>query len=162
MTRPEAAEASTRRRWRRIGAAAGILASVLVLGALDVPLCPWRSLLGVPCPGCGLSRATLALLLGDVRAALYFHPLVIVIAPLAAVISLRVALASAGLRVAAWLRVDEKIPSGVWVALIVAMLVVWAVRLGGGLGGHPDGLRFDRGLATHWLATVHDRGGAAP
>jgi hypothetical protein len=48
----------------------------------DFPLCPMASSLGIPCPGCGLTRATLALLHGDVGAALRFHPLVAVLAPL--------------------------------------------------------------------------------
>ena len=49
---------------------------------LDAPLCPSAALLGVPCPGCGLTRATLALLHGDVHAAFRFHPLVFVLSPL--------------------------------------------------------------------------------
>jgi len=35
--------------------------------------CPILSASGVPCPGCGLSRATLALLRGEVRHALTLH-----------------------------------------------------------------------------------------
>ena len=59
------------------------LAGLLALAELvQVPLCPLASTFGVPCPGCGLTRATLALLHGNVRAALHFHPLVFLLAPL--------------------------------------------------------------------------------
>lgn len=57
----------------------------MALGALlvvsNAPLCPTAFFFGVPCPGCGLTRATLALLHGDLHAALRFHPLVPVLAP---------------------------------------------------------------------------------
>jgi uncharacterized protein DUF2752 len=35
--------------------------------------CPLRSALGIPCPGCGLTRASVALLRGDFAAALSAH-----------------------------------------------------------------------------------------
>ena len=37
--------------------------------------CPIRWLTGIPCPGCGLSRAYLALLSGNLKGAFAFHPL---------------------------------------------------------------------------------------
>jgi hypothetical protein len=40
------------------------------------PLCPFRGLTGVPCPGCGLTRAAGALLRGRVTDALHVHPLI--------------------------------------------------------------------------------------
>lgn len=46
------------------------------------PLCPMAGSFGIPCPGCGLTRATLALLRGDIPTALRFHPLVAVLTPL--------------------------------------------------------------------------------
>jgi hypothetical protein len=72
----------------RVTQPARIAILALVLGALgvaiwsDFPLCPVAGTFGVPCPGCGLTRATLALLRGDVRAALHLHPLVWLMAPL--------------------------------------------------------------------------------
>lgn len=49
--------------------------------ALGLPLCPWASLFHVPCPGCGLTRATLSLLRGDFSTALGLHPLVLLVPP---------------------------------------------------------------------------------
>ena len=40
------------------------------------PLCPFRGLTGVPCPGCGLTRAAGALLRGRFTDALHVHPLI--------------------------------------------------------------------------------------
>jgi hypothetical protein len=66
---------------KRLGIVA-LLAAPFALGiAAKVPLCPSAALLGIPCPGCGLTRATLALLHGDLASALRFHPLVFVLAP---------------------------------------------------------------------------------
>lgn len=39
------------------------------------PGCPLRNLTGIPCPGCGMSRAWLALLRLDVGSALAYHPM---------------------------------------------------------------------------------------
>lgn len=47
----------------------------------DVPICPFAGLLGWPCPGCGLSRAGLALLHGEFAAAWRLHPLIYVVVP---------------------------------------------------------------------------------
>jgi hypothetical protein len=44
------------------------------------PLCPWRALTGVACPGCGMTRAAGALLRGRWSEALHLHPLVLVVA----------------------------------------------------------------------------------
>lgn len=93
---------------------------------------------GVPCPGCGLTRATLALLRGDVRAALALHPLVFVLAPLFAA-----AIASAALSHIRGPRSHHE--PNPWFAsrsatrlgaiLLIATLGVWGVRFFGYLGG---------------------------
>jgi len=67
--------------WHR-WALAVALASPLVFAVLnEFPICPTAGLLGLPCPGCGLTRATLLLLQGEFAQALAFHPLVIPLAP---------------------------------------------------------------------------------
>lgn len=83
-----ATDPSTRPAWASSGWPRRALL-VLGLGAaggvailLDAPLCPSAALFGIPCPGCGLTRATLALVRGDVLTAFHFHPLVFVLSPL--------------------------------------------------------------------------------
>lgn len=37
--------------------------------------CPIRSLTGIPCPSCGITRACFSVIQGDLNSALYYHPL---------------------------------------------------------------------------------------
>ena len=53
-----------------------------VMSALGIT-CPVKYLTGVSCPGCGMTRACLSALRFDFSAAFYYHPLWIVIPPLA-------------------------------------------------------------------------------
>jgi hypothetical protein len=66
----------------RIAILTGVLGVLSLAIWSDFPLCPLAGTLGVPCPGCGLTRATMALLRGDLAGALRFHPLVWLLAPL--------------------------------------------------------------------------------
>lgn len=105
----------------------------------DFPLCPLAGSFGVPCPGCGLTRATLALLHGDVRGALHIHPLVLLLTPLVSGVA----------AAAAWnlLRSPAPQPGGPAVFLngrtmtalatvvLVLTLGVWLARFAGFLGG---------------------------
>jgi uncharacterized protein DUF2752 len=54
--------------------------------------CPIAELFGLPCPGCGLTRAASALLRGDFAGAIRLHPLTPLVVPLAAVMVSREAL----------------------------------------------------------------------
>jgi hypothetical protein len=42
-------------------------------------LCPFRGVTGIPCPGCGLTRAAGALMRGRVDDALHAHPLIVLL-----------------------------------------------------------------------------------
>jgi Protein of unknown function (DUF2752) len=104
--------------------------------ALELPLCPFALVTREPCPGCGLTRATLALTRGHLTEALRFHPLVLVVAPLV--------IGAGAYNALCYVRggrhgAAESL-QGPWlnraaIALIVAMLVVWVARFCGAFGG---------------------------
>jgi Protein of unknown function (DUF2752) len=121
-----------------------IVAGLSLLGAialaLEVPLCPSATLLGIPCPGCGLTRATLAILRGDVRSGLALHPLVFVLGPLffglvgAAALSY---VRGPRMTTASWLTsltVSRTLTAFGWL-LLVSVVTVWAARFFGAFGG---------------------------
>jgi hypothetical protein len=108
------------------------------------PLCPSAGVFGIPCPGCGLSRAVLAALQGDFAGAFHYHPLFFVIAPVYAI-----ALGAAGVALLkgpalpsvgvapprARSRAAERGVTVAASALLVAMLGVWGLRFAGWFGG---------------------------
>jgi hypothetical protein len=53
----------------------GALGLHIALGSLGLPAweCPLFRLTGVPCPGCGLTRACILLMRGELQASLKFH-----------------------------------------------------------------------------------------
>ena len=122
-----------------LGRAARLLAGALAFAAavaFDVPLCPFAILTRHPCPGCGLTRGTLALLHGHLGAALRFHPLVPVVAPLvAAALGWN---AVSYVRRGRWAAVEGL--QGRWITRAAAtlgavMIAVWVARFLGALGG---------------------------
>ncbi len=48
----------------------------------DESTCLWRAVTGLPCPGCGMIHALLAMARGDVRAAWDFNRLSLVAVPI--------------------------------------------------------------------------------
>lgn len=77
---PSPAGAARRlRRAARVGGLVSVAAAAVFMG---LPLCPFALVTRHPCPGCGLTRATLAALHGHFADALHIHPLVLVLGPL--------------------------------------------------------------------------------
>jgi hypothetical protein len=91
------------------------------------PLCPWRALTGVACPGCGITRAAGALLRGRWDDAVHLHPLVL---PVVVQLALVWILALAGTRL------RRQPPAWVTPALLAVngavFVAVWGLRLGAG------------------------------
>ena len=110
-----------------------------VLGAallLNVPLCPFALITRHPCPGCGLTRATLALAQGHVHEALQFHPLSLIIAPL--VIAAFSYNAVTYVLRGRWFSaeaVQGRVVTGLGIALGAAVIIVWIARFFGAFGG---------------------------
>jgi hypothetical protein len=105
----------------------------------DFPLCPMAGSLGVPCPGCGLTRATLALLHGDWRGALGFHPLVWLLLPIfvgfVAVASWEMLRDSERRRAPARVNWTGRGTTTVALAVLVLTFGVWLARFAGYFGG---------------------------
>ena len=77
LTRPLVADMLTHRTlgWVVLGSV-GLHIGLISAGLPGWP-CPFRDYLGVPCPGCGLSRASVALFQGDWFRAMTYHAFVV-------------------------------------------------------------------------------------
>ncbi len=97
-------------------------------------LCPIRALLGLPCPACGLTRATLLVVQGDLRGALAMHPLVWLVTPL---VALLVALELRGYAMTRAWGASARVRGMKPAMLVVAALLfgVWIARFLGAFGG---------------------------
>lgn len=87
--------------------------------AMHGPGCPFLYATGVPCPFCGLTRATLALGAGDWHTALVLHPLAPLVVAGTLVLMLAVALGR-----------SERLLAGrraLW--LLAAIAAIWILRL---------------------------------
>ncbi len=99
---------------------------------LHVDLCLFHRLTGLPCPGCGMTRGVLALLGGDVRAALAFHPLSPVVVAIVGAWWVNNLLAASGRP--RLFRAPAHAGQLAWVGIAVA-LGLWGLRLAGVLPG---------------------------
>jgi hypothetical protein len=95
--------------------------------------CPVAALLGVPCPGCGLTRAVLALVAGDIDGAMRLHPLAPVLVVFGLWLAARelVAVARPGVRRMCWGGREE----GLSALLCGCLIALWIARFFGAFGG---------------------------
>lgn len=96
----------------------GLMAALGLWWLAAAPGCLFRNISGIPCPGCGMSRAWLAALELDLKAAAAYHPLFWL------------------LPVVLWLGWTEFRPFrkswrniALCAGIVLAMLVCWAIRL---------------------------------
>jgi hypothetical protein len=121
----------------------------VVLGLLtyfQVPYCPARGLFGVPCPGCGLTRASFAMFQGDIHEMAHFNPLAPILFPLFVYGMVRVALVTSGVLPKSIKEPLNRVPSWVWTLVVIVVLGVYVLRLFGFLGGTADPVDFTQGL----------------
>jgi hypothetical protein len=125
-----------RERWLSLalglGGAVHVALTMLGIGGMS---CPMLRVAGLPCPGCGISRASAGLISGDWAAWVEMH----LLAPLflmAIVLLLAGGLLPARARLrlmAAVEQVERK--TGLTLALLVAVVAYWALRLAGDPAG---------------------------
>jgi hypothetical protein len=105
----------------------------LVSGALVGWQCPVQTTLGIPCPGCGLSKAIIALVRGEWRAALFEHAFAPVFLLGYILMMAVVALPGRQYRlVVRWVAVIER-RTGLVLCVLLGLVVYWLVRLVGSL-----------------------------
>jgi hypothetical protein len=108
-------------------------AALLHLGLMRFDLPAWqctvRDAVGLPCPGCGLSRAMTALLHGDWRAALVQHAFApVVLAALVLVTGMALLPEAARRRgISAVTRVEQR--TGLTALLLLGLVAYWLTRL---------------------------------
>lgn len=142
--------------WRRVFFAFLPLFILGLLIALDVPICPSRGLLGIPCPGCGLTRATEALAVGDFASMLRFHPLAPLLTPLVMFSVIRATARSAGLIGPSKKDPLGRLPNWFWSSFMVVLLGLWIGRMAGFFGGLPDPLDLTSGFLYRAGAFVYE------
>jgi hypothetical protein len=119
---------------RRLGRAlrlAVVLAPLVVLTVADLPVCLTAAFTGLPCPGCGLSRAAFALLRGDLPLAFQLNPLAPLVVPLSVV-----GFGTIALRYV-WVGRTDYQSWVIWVVGLLsgALVLVWLARFLGAFGG---------------------------
>lgn len=92
-------------------------------------VCPIQASIGVPCPGCGLSRATAALILGQWHLAITMHPF----APgfIAGILLLvLVSLLPGGIHARAVRTLDAvERHTGFFICIVISLGVQWSLRI---------------------------------
>jgi len=97
----------------------GIVVIIICL----IPLfyrCPIYTLFHIPCPGCGLTRASLSALRLDFKSALAYHPLFFILPLLMLYVFFRDAFK---------LKLNPKTEKFVFIVVLMAFLVTYVIRL---------------------------------
>lgn len=81
--------------------------------------CLLKELVGIPCPGCGMTRAYLSLLRLDFKKAFYFHPLFWTIPFIVIMIVFQ--------EISFWNRLYKN--KWIWIILIILFITVYIIRM---------------------------------
>jgi hypothetical protein len=110
---------------------AGALLVGLHLAGLPGWVCPFKSLFGLPCPGCGLTAATGQLLHGQFIASLHTHAFAPIFAVSYLVMAVVLFLPEKQRESAvAWIAKFEQ-RTGITSLILSAVLIYWVIRLAG-------------------------------
>jgi hypothetical protein len=134
--RPPADVPAAARRLRAFGVALvwGLSALPVLLGRAS---CPMAEIFGVPCPGCGMTRAARLLAKGDVYGSLRMHALALpsALGTLLFMFATVWATARLGSPVDAWGTRLGRASILAFLAIEVAVVGLWIARFAGFLGG---------------------------
>jgi hypothetical protein len=112
-------------------ALAGATGLHVALVSLNLPSwdCPFFRVTGVPCPGCGLSRATMLLLKGDLSGSIRFHAFapIFLFAIVALILSLILPKSIIQPAIARAELIERK--TGVTVLILGSLILYWLARL---------------------------------
>ncbi|NUP10928.1 MAG: DUF2752 domain-containing protein [Polyangiaceae bacterium] len=98
-------------------------------------MCPFAAATGVPCPGCGLTRASVAALSGHLGTALALQPFAFVVTPLFGTFAATVAFTYVKTGTATLpRRVERKLTPALYIVFI-SMISFWIARFFGVWGG---------------------------
>lgn len=117
-------------RVRRLALLAMLISAVFPIAGLGVDLCPVHRATGLPCPGCGLTRAISALTQGDLATAAGLNPFAFLAWPVLVVLAL-LALAPAPVvgRVERRLDAHGPVLTRAFTVVLAALLGFGALRL---------------------------------
>jgi len=135
-----------------------LLAFVFILWAASVfefVICPFRHIFGFSCPGCGLTRASTAMLHGDWARMWALHPLAPLLFPLMALVLGNLFLQALGITK---IDITNYIPNSVGIVLLVVLLGLWIARLTGVYGCVPEPFPPQSGLLFRLFSHNHDGG----
>lgn len=140
VSRPMSEQAEPRElvsgRARRVLVVGLLVLPVVLAVSADFPLCPTAGLFGIPCPGCGLTRATLTAFSGQFSQAMAYHPLVFVVGPvyLAVMGGLGLSYIRGSSSGAPSRRMDVAV-TALAIILFALLFGVWIARFLGAFGG---------------------------
>ena len=109
--------------WQLVLVEVGVLLFLIACTYFHLPVhCPFKFVTGLPCPGCGGTRAVMALLHGQILEAIYLNPLSVLLVVLAIIAPL-------------WLFIDcyrgtnslSRVMHSPWptpVAIIIALIIL--------------------------------------
>ncbi|NUO51220.1 MAG: DUF2752 domain-containing protein [Polyangiaceae bacterium] len=119
----------------RVGRVLRLCAFVVPLAiasSLGISTCPVALLTGAPCPGCGMTRAALALARGDIALATAMNPSALLTVPLSAGL---VAFFTLSYLYDGRMRANARIPRALAIGTIILLTCVSIARAFGAFGG---------------------------
>lgn len=82
--------------------------------------CPFLYFFGIPCPGCGMTRALLSVAKLDLKAAFYYHPLFFIVILAAIYIALKLS---------GKIKISKKTENSLIMAVCILFIAVYFIRL---------------------------------